>query len=257
MPSTFFDLDPTVSRVTLPVPPPWHSLYGLPDQAAVRPLRARDVRPGDRWVGSLDTARFHDRSAPLERLRGYWGYEFTADPVGMPDDRIQLCVWRGEPQIVDADAWTLVVPRCRPVPPPRPPREWTVTWRAEFEADSPREAARLACEQLRSYAERGTWPPVLDVAPHGGETVLTIELNEEAGRMGNDSSPGQDWRSMRRADFDPDAPLALVDPDTVAKVVPAVPDQYGTEALFGDAPAQRRPRREPAPDPVAEIEPLF
>ncbi|MFB7403301.1 hypothetical protein ACFCZR_24310 [Streptomyces rubiginosohelvolus] len=182
MAPVFFDLDPTTTGVIVPTAPVWLSIYGTPDEAAVRPLRARDVRPGDRWVGSLGTARFYDRSAPLERLRGYWGYEFTADPVGMPDDRIQLCVWRGEPQIVEADAWTLVVPRCRPVPPPRPACEWTVTWRAEFEADSPREAARLAYEQLQSYAGRGTWPPVLDVAPHGGDAVLTIDLNEEAGR---------------------------------------------------------------------------
>ncbi|MFB7403302.1 hypothetical protein ACFCZR_24315 [Streptomyces rubiginosohelvolus] len=76
--------------------------------------------------------------------------------------------------------------------------------------------------------------------------------------MSNGSSPGQDWRGMRRADFDPDAPLALVDADAVAKVVPAVPDRYGTEALFGEAPAERRPaRREPAPGPAAETEPLF
>ncbi|MCX4523909.1 hypothetical protein ACIRQO_37500 [Streptomyces anulatus] len=181
MATAFFDLDPTVSRVTVPVPPPWHSLYGSPDQAAVRPLRARDVRPGDRWFGTVDTARFHDRSAPLERLRGYWGYEFTAAPIAC-EDGIQLCVWEGEPYVVDPGAWMLVVPRCRPVPPPGPAREFTATWRAEFEADSPLEAARQAYEQLQSYGERGTWPPVLDVGLHGGETLLTVDLNEETGR---------------------------------------------------------------------------
>ncbi|MFJ2225622.1 hypothetical protein ACIOFY_36970 [Streptomyces anulatus] len=182
MTPVFFDLDPTTSGVIVPTVPVWLSIYGTPDEAAVRPLRARDVRPGDRWVGTLDSARYFDRAAPLERLRGYWGYEFTADPVACEDGRIQLCVWRGEPQFADPDAWLLVVPRCRPVPPPGPAREFTVTWRAEFEADTPLEAARQAYEQLRSYAERGTWPPSLDVAFHGGETLLTVDLNEETGR---------------------------------------------------------------------------
>ncbi|MFJ2225621.1 hypothetical protein ACIOFY_36965 [Streptomyces anulatus] len=76
--------------------------------------------------------------------------------------------------------------------------------------------------------------------------------------MTTDSSPAQDWRGMRRADFDPDAPLALVDADRVPKVVPAVPDRYGTDALFGEAPVERRPaRREPAPGPAAGTDTLF
>ncbi|MFG3399038.1 hypothetical protein [Streptomyces parvus] len=182
MPHVFFDLDPTVSRVTVPVPPPWHSLYRSPDQAAVRPLRARDVRPGDRWVGTLDSARYADRSAPLERLRGYWGYAFTADPIPAEGGRVQLCEAEGDGYVVNLDAWMLVVPRCRPVPSPGPAREWTVMWRAEFEAASPRDAAQQAYDQLRSYAERDTWPPVLDVALHGGETLMTVDLSEETGR---------------------------------------------------------------------------
>lgn len=77
--------------------------------------------------------------------------------------------------------------------------------------------------------------------------------------MTTDSSPAQDWRSMRRADFDPDAPLALVDAERVPRAVPAVPDRVGTEALFGEALVQRRPaaRRSPAPGPAVEADTLF
>ncbi|MEU5748160.1 hypothetical protein ABZ804_21810 [Streptomyces sp. NPDC047726] len=65
-----------------------------------------------------------------------------------------------------------------------------------------------------------------------------------------------DWTSMRRADFKEDEPLALVDADAVPRPVLAVPDAYGTGALFGDEPTGRpvtrartpaRPR-EPQPD---------
>ncbi|MGI5337739.1 hypothetical protein ACQEVS_10220 [Streptomyces sp. CA-181903] len=53
---------------------------------------------------------------------------------------------------------------------------------------------------------------------------------------------GRDWRQMRRADFDPSAPLALVEEALVRSGVrvPAVPDRYGTAALFGDEPSTRR-----------------
>ncbi|WP_208874765.1 hypothetical protein [Streptomyces sp. PBH53] len=52
---------------------------------------------------------------------------------------------------------------------------------------------------------------------------------------------------MRRADFDPTAPLVLVDDRAVraGARVPAVPDACGTEALFGDEVAVRRPVRRP------------
>ncbi|MEU5748159.1 hypothetical protein ABZ804_21805 [Streptomyces sp. NPDC047726] len=186
MAPVFFDLDPTRSGVTLPKVPAWNSLHDSPDQAAVRPTRARDVRPGDRWVGTLDTARFVDRTAPWERLRGYWGYEFTAAPVTREDGRIQLCVWEGDPYVVAPDAWMLVVPSCRPVPPapaePGPLRTFHVTWWSDFEAANPLEAARLAYEQLQSYVDHSTWPPVLEVAPQGSEARFTIDLNEETGR---------------------------------------------------------------------------
>ncbi|MFE2184149.1 hypothetical protein [Streptomyces sp. NPDC059455] len=70
---------------------------------------------------------------------------------------------------------------------------------------------------------------------------------------------GRDWTGMRRADFDDGAPLALMDADTVARPVLAVPDQYGTEALFGDEPTSRRATRShgPAHAPAQEPDTLF
>ncbi|MGW0033033.1 hypothetical protein ACWDXD_24855 [Streptomyces sp. NPDC003314] len=70
---------------------------------------------------------------------------------------------------------------------------------------------------------------------------------------------GRDWSAMTRADFDPSAPLALVDEDTVERAVPAVPDAYGTEALFGDEPAPQRPRRirRPATGEAPQADALF
>ncbi|OEJ21124.1 hypothetical protein BGK67_34675 (plasmid) [Streptomyces subrutilus] len=64
---------------------------------------------------------------------------------------------------------------------------------------------------------------------------------------------------MQRADFDPDAPLALVEARSVARPVPAVPDACGTEALFGDEPAPKRPTRhaQPAQAPGYETDALF
>jgi hypothetical protein len=54
-------------------------------------------------------------------------------------------------------------------------------WSADFEASSPEEAAQLAYEQLQSYAERGTWPPVLEVRDLDGTTTV-VDLNAEATR---------------------------------------------------------------------------
>ncbi|QOV40226.1 hypothetical protein IM697_18565 [Streptomyces ferrugineus] len=70
---------------------------------------------------------------------------------------------------------------------------------------------------------------------------------------------GIDWTAMQRADFDPDAPLALVDADAVTRPVLAVPDAYGTEALFGDAPTGRRATgtRRPAAAPAPDTDTLF
>ncbi|MEU1592724.1 hypothetical protein ABZ468_07655 [Streptomyces sp. NPDC005708] len=63
---------------------------------------------------------------------------------------------------------------------------------------------------------------------------------------------GRNWATMRRADFDPAAPLDLVDARAVSRPVPAVVHSNGTDALFGDEPRPQRGtgRRKPAPGPV-------
>ncbi|MEU9355079.1 hypothetical protein AB0D65_29795 [Streptomyces griseoloalbus] len=63
--------------------------------------------------------------------------------------------------------------------------------------------------------------------------------------MSTATSPqGRDWSEMSRADFDEGAPLALVEAESLTRCrVEAVPDVYGTEALFGDVPTTRRATR--------------
>jgi hypothetical protein len=53
---------------------------------------------------------------------------------------------------------------------------------------------------------------------------------------------GRDWRLMARADFDASAPLALTEVRSVRAggEVPAVPDAYGTDPLFGEEAPVRR-----------------
>ncbi|MFZ3557135.1 hypothetical protein [Streptomyces sp. BH055] len=61
-----------------------------------------------------------------------------------------------------------------------PVREYGVMWSADFEASSPQEAARLAYEQLLSYAEDGdAWAPVLEVEDEDGRTTI-VDLHEQA-----------------------------------------------------------------------------
>ncbi|MET8566032.1 hypothetical protein ABZV75_37785 [Streptomyces flaveolus] len=69
---------------------------------------------------------------------------------------------------------------------------------------------------------------------------------------------GRDWTRMKRADFDACAPLDLVDA-AVCRPVPAVPDEYGTQALFGKDPEPERPRRTrtSAPPPTENTDTLF
>ncbi|MFI6469907.1 hypothetical protein ACIBL5_06530 [Streptomyces sp. NPDC050516] len=59
-------------------------------------------------------------------------------------------------------------------------------------------------------------------------------------------SAGPDWSHMSRADFEPGAPSHLPVP-AGPKRIPALPDTYGTEALFGEPvppkPARREHRR--------------
>ncbi|SEE82933.1 hypothetical protein SAMN05216483_6687 [Streptomyces sp. 2131.1] len=60
-----------------------------------------------------------------------------------------------------------------------------------------------------------------------------------------------DWATMHRADFDPAAPLTLVDAQAVARRVEAAPHANGTDALFGDEPTQPRATRTRRPAAVA------
>ncbi|MFJ7146730.1 hypothetical protein ACIQVT_00690 [Streptomyces sp. NPDC100445] len=60
---------------------------------------------------------------------------------------------------------------------------------------------------------------------------------------------GRDWTRMRRADFDASAPLDLID-EGVCRPVPAAPDEYGVEALFGRDPQPARPCRARTSPPV-------
>ncbi|MFI1201685.1 hypothetical protein ACH4VR_19900 [Streptomyces sp. NPDC020883] len=60
-----------------------------------------------------------------------------------------------------------------------PVRTFTVTWTADFEADSPMEAIRLAYAQLKSYADAGTPAPELE-ADDGHEKV-TVDLGQMEG----------------------------------------------------------------------------
>ncbi|MFB6629947.1 hypothetical protein ACFCWY_08635 [Streptomyces sp. NPDC056362] len=61
--------------------------------------------------------------------------------------------------------------------------------------------------------------------------------------MSTSPSPqGRDWSAMTRADFDPSAPLAMVDAGAVKRPL-AVPHRNGTDALFGDEPTSSRASR--------------
>ncbi|MFG2141910.1 hypothetical protein [Streptomyces sp. NPDC048650] len=63
-----------------------------------------------------------------------------------------------------------------------PVRMYGVTWSDDFEASSPEEAARLAYEQLKSYATDG-WPPVLEVTGEGNQMTV-VDLNAGNGVQG-------------------------------------------------------------------------
>jgi hypothetical protein len=68
----------------------------------------------------------------------------------------------------------------------------------------------------------------------------------------------RDWTDMTPGDFDRDAPLCL-HARTGPVVVPAEPDEYGTEPLFGQEPPARPggSRRTPRRTAPAEQEHLF
>ena len=70
---------------------------------------------------------------------------------------------------------------------------------------------------------------------------------------------GPDWRRMARADFDPSAPLTLVDADAIGRPVPAIPDECGTAPLFGEDPKPKRApgTRRPAATSPQDTDTLF
>ncbi|MFI5808700.1 hypothetical protein [Streptomyces sp. NPDC051561] len=62
------------------------------------------------------------------------------------------------------------------------PATYQVTWRADFEAASPQEAAELAYEQLTTYGT-DAWPPELEVdGPHGETLVIDLHTTADADR---------------------------------------------------------------------------
>lgn len=69
---------------------------------------------------------------------------------------------------------------------------------------------------------------------------------------------GKDWTGMGRADFDDTAPNQLPVPAGPAWI-PALPDRFGTEALFGEPTPGPRPRpgRPLAPADVDGQDELF
>ncbi|MGW2998797.1 hypothetical protein [Streptomyces sp. NPDC001155] len=71
------------------------------------------------------------------------------------------------------------------------------------------------------------------------------------------ASAGRDWAAMQRAEFDRDAPIELPVP-TGRPRIPATPDAFGTEALFGDqVPAPQQRARPPQPGDSGGQDGLF
>ncbi|WP_435244297.1 hypothetical protein [Streptomyces sioyaensis] len=184
-----------------PIAPDFPPLpYGLSLDQAVA-VHAHEVRAGD-----LVVADFPDENGT--RRAGHIPTPYPATPHALRD-----CPCEGCEECDDMDSWTLadhsrvadigwrficlapaegdepcaIVPRNRPVAVIRadvvacaeaaaavPVRTYGVRWSADFEASSPLEAARLAYEQLKSYAV-DAWPPELEVTAEDGQ-VAVIDL---------------------------------------------------------------------------------
>ncbi|MFJ9416655.1 hypothetical protein ACIRPT_21035 [Streptomyces sp. NPDC101227] len=200
------DTLPLTDRPTADDFPPLPHGLTLSDVVAVR---AHQVKLGD-----LVVAQFSDGTGvrPTEHVP----VPFLADPHSFSD-----CPCEGCEECDDMDAWTLaehsrvadvgwrflclapaeddepcvIVLRNRPVAvipadvvaraeeaTSEPPvRTYGVMWSADFEATSPQEAARLAFEQLKSYAADG-WPPELEVMDENGQmTVIDLNATAEKG----------------------------------------------------------------------------
>lgn len=71
------------------------------------------------------------------------------------------------------------------------------------------------------------------------------------------TTAGRDWAAMQRAEFDHDAPIELPVPAGPVRV-PAAPDAFGTEALFGaPVPAPQQRGGPPKPGDVEGQDELF
>ncbi|MEV0437696.1 hypothetical protein AB0I84_40890 [Streptomyces spectabilis] len=179
--------------------------YGLTLDDAVA-VRAHEVKAGD-----LAVAQFSDGTGVRPTM--HVPEPFPADPHAP-----SACPCEGCEECEDMDAWTLaehsrvadvdwrfvclapaedgeacvlvlrnrpvavipadVVARAKEVVPPV--RTFGVMWSADFEASSPEEAARLAYEQLQSYAT-DAWPPVLEITDEDGDlTVVDLNAGERA-----------------------------------------------------------------------------
>ncbi|MFI6686662.1 hypothetical protein [Streptomyces sp. NPDC050485] len=202
-----FTLPDTPEPLTLTDRPSGEDFSPLPhgltlgDAVAVR---AFQVQPGD-----LVVAMFSDGTGlhPTEHVPG----PYPADPHTVSD-----CPCNGCEECDDLDSWTsaghgrvadtgwrfaclapaeddepcVIVLRNRPMAvipaavvaaaeaAEPPERMYGVTWSVDFDASSPEEAARLAHEQLKSYAT-DSLPPVLEVRGQGGRTTVIDLSNGE------------------------------------------------------------------------------
>ncbi|MGG2460184.1 hypothetical protein ACO0M4_10240 [Streptomyces sp. RGM 3693] len=182
--------------------------YGLTLDQAVA-VRAREVKAGD-----LVLAEFSDESGV--RRAGHVPAPYAADPHALEDCPCEGCeecddvdAWTlAEYSRVADVGWRFIclspaeedepcalAVRSRPmavipagvvsaakeaaakaVP---PVRTFTVTWTADFEADSPQEAIRLAYAQLKSYADAGARAPELEA--EDGRKKVTFDLGQVEG----------------------------------------------------------------------------
>ncbi|WP_031102404.1 hypothetical protein [Streptomyces sp. NRRL S-146] len=95
--------------------------------------------------------------------------EFEAEPCAIVFSNRPMAVIRAE-TVASAQAAAEAAQDTK-----SPVRTYGVMWSADFEASSPQEAARLAYEQLKGYAD-DAWSPELEVTGEDGQ-VTVIDLN--------------------------------------------------------------------------------
>ncbi|GGW94740.1 hypothetical protein [Streptomyces noursei] len=200
------ELLPLTDRPTGPDYPPLP--YGLTLDQAVA-VRAREVKAGD-----LVLVEFSDESGV--RRAGHIPTPYAAEPHALEDcpcdgceecddvdawtlaehSRVADVGWRficlspaeeDEPcaltvrnrpmAVIPADVVSAAKAAAAKAAPPV--RTFTVTWTADFEANSPEEAIRLAYAQLKSYSDADSRAPELE-ADDGHEKV-TVDLGQVEG----------------------------------------------------------------------------